>query len=272
MFRGIFLRFPGGKPKALTFSYDDGGVGDKRLLDIFNKYNLKGTFNINTMKKEYQTAEGFKIYDGHEIAVHTEHHPILDHCHDTAKLYEVFKCRETLEAATGKIIRGMAYPYRYDGSKASYDALRTAGIAYARVTPPTFDFKLPTDWYDWHPTCHHRVDRLMELAEKFINTDVNNSNSAEKAPLLFYVWGHTFEFNNNDNWHIMEDFAKVISNKPQVWYATNIEIYDYVEKFRHLVFSLDSKIIYNPTDTTIYFNMNEKEYSIKSGETIKVEY
>ena len=43
----IYLRYPGGKLKALTFSYDDGVETDKRLIDIFKKHNLKGTFNIS---------------------------------------------------------------------------------------------------------------------------------------------------------------------------------------------------------------------------------
>ena len=34
--------------KAITFSYDDGVTQDKRLVDIFNKYGLKATFNINS--------------------------------------------------------------------------------------------------------------------------------------------------------------------------------------------------------------------------------
>ena len=37
-----------GKMKAITFSYDDGVTQDKRLVDIFNKYGLKATFNINS--------------------------------------------------------------------------------------------------------------------------------------------------------------------------------------------------------------------------------
>ena len=36
------------KMKAITFSYDDGVTQDKRLVDIFNKYGLKATFNINS--------------------------------------------------------------------------------------------------------------------------------------------------------------------------------------------------------------------------------
>ena len=37
-----------GKMKAVTFSYDDGVTQDKRLIELFNKYGLKATFNINS--------------------------------------------------------------------------------------------------------------------------------------------------------------------------------------------------------------------------------
>ena len=37
-----------GKMKALTFSYDDGVTQDKRLIEMFNKYDLKCTFNLNS--------------------------------------------------------------------------------------------------------------------------------------------------------------------------------------------------------------------------------
>ena len=42
------LRYPGGLAKAVTFSYDDGVEQDIRLVEIFNKNGIKGTFNINT--------------------------------------------------------------------------------------------------------------------------------------------------------------------------------------------------------------------------------
>ena len=40
--------FPYGKLKALTMSYDDGRHCDKKLIDIFNRYNIKGTFHLNS--------------------------------------------------------------------------------------------------------------------------------------------------------------------------------------------------------------------------------
>ena len=45
--RVIYTCFPGGKHKVLTFSYDDGRQEDRRLVEIFNRYGMKGTFNIN---------------------------------------------------------------------------------------------------------------------------------------------------------------------------------------------------------------------------------
>ena len=42
------MRLKDGKTKVLTLSYDDGVVQDIRLIEIMNKYGLKGTFNINS--------------------------------------------------------------------------------------------------------------------------------------------------------------------------------------------------------------------------------
>ena len=36
------------KKKAITFSFDDGVTQDIRLIEILNRYGLKGTFNINS--------------------------------------------------------------------------------------------------------------------------------------------------------------------------------------------------------------------------------
>ena len=40
------LLFPGGRNKVFTLSYDDGVTQDRRLVEIFNKYNVKCTFNL----------------------------------------------------------------------------------------------------------------------------------------------------------------------------------------------------------------------------------
>ena len=46
----IFVRFPEGRAKVLTFSYDDGFLNDIRLVELLNKHNMKGTFNVSAGK------------------------------------------------------------------------------------------------------------------------------------------------------------------------------------------------------------------------------
>ncbi len=73
-----------GYRKALTFSYDDGIEQDRKLVDIFNHYGMKATFNLNTGIQSNESCfeidgvhiqrmeqEGLnQLYKGHEIAVH----------------------------------------------------------------------------------------------------------------------------------------------------------------------------------------------------------
>ena len=80
-----------GKQKAVTFSYDDGVCQDRRLVDMFNYYHVKATFNLNSGMQTYAShydfgnvrvhhmnAEGLKeLYKGHEIAAHTLTHQDL---------------------------------------------------------------------------------------------------------------------------------------------------------------------------------------------------
>ncbi len=267
----VFVRFPDGRRKALTFSYDDGHPCDERLINIFDKYGLRGTFNINYnsfMGRFGKTEEDLKkrveLYKNHEVAVHGLTHPHLDTLSQTALTYEIFKDREGLEKLFGGIVNGMAYPFYRAGGELTDNAMVACGIKYGRVTPATHNFKFPTDWYNWNPTCHHKDPRLMELAEAFLSDEV------PRQPLLFYVWGHSFEFDQQNNWEIMEEFAPFISGKEDVWYATNIEIYNYIEAFRSLTWSIDGRVVHNPTAYKIWFNNNDKDYVVAPGETINL--
>ena len=87
-----------GLMKAVTFSYDDGITQDQRLIEIFDKYGLKSTFNINSgllgthfsLNCDNVTVahckprpdEVKKIYQNHEVAVHTLTHPLLPELSD----------------------------------------------------------------------------------------------------------------------------------------------------------------------------------------------
>ena len=284
-----YLRFPGGKQKAVTFSYDDGIKADIRLAEIFNKHNMKATFNINSSRisKEISdwnlTKEEIKehlIEGGHEIAVHGKFHLAPGKLRPIDALREFLDCRLELEDMFDIIIRGMAYPFSginiiqnsstYENIK---NCLENIDIAYSRTLGRDNDlFQLPTDWHAWMPSAHHNNEKIFEYIKSFLNiTNDESINGDYRYPRLLYIWGHSYEFDRQDNWDRIEQICSQLSGQDDIWYATNIEIYDYVKAFNSLIFSADGTRIYNPTDKTIWFeNIGDGVTSIEPGKTIKI--
>ena len=109
----------------------------------------------------------------------------------------------------------------------------------------------------------------MELAEKFVNLG-KGRHFWYDPPHLFYLWGHSYEFDRDDNWEHLEDICEKLSGKDDTWYATNMQIYDYVTAYHSLVYSADGTRVYNPTLQTIWFDVDRVLYSVEPGETIKI--
>lgn len=272
----VKMRFPEGRDKALTFSYDDGVKQDIRLVKLLNKYGMKGTFNLNGGLYTPEDEEGkhrrmtekqiTELFAGgpHEVACHAYTHPSLAEMPASFATYEMIKDRDALEAQFGTIVRGMAYP---NGSVSDQvvEILKACGIAYARTVVSTEKFNLPTDWLRLPATCHHNNPRLMELARQFVDTPVKH------APKLFYLWGHTYEFDDRDNWNVIEEFTEFMSGREkEIWYATNIEIYEYVQDFERLIYSVDGTILKNPTARKLWFFFDHQIRSIEAGETLRL--
>ncbi len=285
--RYIFLRFPNGKPKAVTFSYDDGCRADIRLSQILNKYGLKGTFNLNSAwlgesnTDHHLTREEIKEHlldKGHEIAVHGAYHRANGNLRPVDGIQDVLTCRLGLEKDFDTIVRGMAYPdsgirHFHNGVTMNDIStyLKSLDIVYARTLGELNDtFDLPEDWYQWMPTAHHNSPEVFELIEKFTSLSIKDIYLAIRIPKLFYLWGHAYEFDNNNNWDRMEKICEKLSNRDDCWYATNIEIYEYIEAYHSLVYSADNSIIYNPTLKEIWFEVDGVPYSIKPGQTLKM--
>lgn len=267
-----------GKSKVLTLSYDDGVVQDIRLIKIMNKYGLKGTFNVNSglfldedrvREKFYgrlKLSEAQELYtnSGHEVSVHGFTHPFLEKLDTAEMIYEITEDRKAIESHYGKITRGMAYPYGTYSEKV-VDVLEKCHIAYARTVKSTHNFNFPENWLMLNPTCHHNDERLEELIKMFVETPNRFKNSE-----MFYLWGHSYEFDNNDNWDVIERFCEYAGGRDHIWYATNIEIYDYVKAYESLQTSYDKKIVKNPTSIDVWVDINDKVYCIKAGETINI--
>ena len=149
---------------------------------------------------------------GQEVALHALTHPYLEQLPAEMAAYEVVKDKENLEKQFNTIIRGMAYPFGTYSDNV-VEILKNAGVAYARTTISTEDFRIPMDWLRLTATCHHNNSRLMELADKFVSVN------PDRMPWLFYLWGHSYEFEANDNWQVIENFSALTEGRQQIWYA-----------------------------------------------------
>ena len=226
-----------GKMKAVTFSYDDGVTQDQRLISIFNRYNLKCTFNLNSallgkagmhLREEVSVAhckprpeEIRNIYRGHEIAAHTLTHPNLAALSDEDVIREVEEDRRALSEIAGYEVVGMAYPCGTHAMNAHVaDLIRGhTGIKYARTTTQTHNFDLQDDLIIFNPTVYHHVewDEMFRLGEEFLALKTD-------TPKIFYIWGHAYEFDIRNEWDRFEEFCRMISGKDDIFYGTNAEV------------------------------------------------
>ena len=227
-----------GKMKALTFSYDDGVTQDIRLAELFHKYGMKATFNINSNRlgrpgslvREGQTvnhtknapADVAKIYAGHEIAGHTLTHPLLPTVEDDSEVIrQVEEDRLRLSELAGYEVVGFAYP---GGGVNNDDRVAglirdNTGVKYCRTITSSHSFDPQTNLYRFNPTVYHHAEpeKLFELGEKFLSLKAD-------SPQIFYVWGHAYEFDIHNTWDWFEEFLQMMSGREDIFYGTNKEV------------------------------------------------
>lgn len=264
--KNIYTCFPGGRHKVLTMSYDDGRIEDKRLVDIFNANGIKGTFHVNSglthMENRLKPEEWKRVYEGHEISCHTVLHPTIARCPLPQVALQVLEDRKELERAAGYPVRGMSYP---NGSytKEIVDMLPGLGIEYCRVVGSTDDFAMPENYLEWKSTCHHNHN-LLENGARFVEL------FKTQYLYMMYVWGHSFEFPRDDNWELMEEFCRLVGGREDIWYATNIEIVDYMNAASRLKFTIDGDLVYNPSAQSVFISVDGTLIQVPGGQTVSM--
>lgn len=275
MYEEKYIRFPDGKEKALALSYDDGVKADKKLVKKLNEHRLSGTFNLNSelfgckdWHDRLTEEEAYELFGGgaHEVAIHGARHIFLDKVPLPEAAFEVVKCRNFLENKFQRIVSGMAYSYNgYNDDICNM--LKSLGVKYARTTNPTYSFAIPKDFLRLDPTCHHKDERFLKLCDRFFDSSPTDEKKSREG-WLFLVWGHSYEFDEDDNWQIIENLFKRAENCKSLWSATLSEVVNYIEAYNKLEFSLDGERVFNPSFTPVWLEIRGKVYKIDSGKTI----
>ena len=264
--KGIILTYPGWKLKALTFSYDDGNIADRRLVSIFNKYGLKATFHIPSAwlktkpAKRIQEKEITTLYAGHEISGHGANHLNMAVLKPAKMAQELDSDIAEWQRITGKKIRGYAFPYgRYNAELLKQ--LKERGIIYARPTSRRKDFDLPGNFLLWSSQAHHNGG-IDKWADKYL------SFKPVKLSVLL-VWGHSYEFPQKNNWEVIEKFCQKMGGRKDIFYATMADIAAYVTAARTLKLSADGKSMKNISKEKIFFIFKGKKLTAEPGATFK---
>lgn len=274
------MTWPGHRFKALTLSYDDGVTTDRRMIKTLKNFGIKATFNINTQnlgkggenlpkgKFDRLSLEEIKeVYSNtpHEVAVHTLHHKWMTTMNPVEAIGEILEDKRNIEQLFGTVVRGMAYPFGPTCEDIE-KVVKACGIVYARTTKFTnsFDIPVPESLTHLAATCHHKSPEFERLTDLYAQMSYNR-------PSLFYLWGHSYEFERDDNWELLEGFCKKLGGRDDIWYATNIEVFDYIEAYRSLCSSANVDRIYNPSAIPVYVEVNGKELMvIEGGATVEI--
>jgi len=263
-----YFVWPDARPGAVTSSWDDGCIHDPRLLDVFRSHGLRGTFHLNSglLRGDGRSDPFFLeendiagLYAGQEIAAHSVGHPNLWTLSDDLVYYELAEDRRRLEKLAGYPVTGLAFPCGRGGDDDRLEAIaRRAGIRTARASNIKGTFAPPTNWLRWGVTCQC-ADDLDDWWTQFEAMRVRDK--------LFFWWGHSHEFENKLGWDVLEKFSARIAGAA-VWHATNREVYDYVQAWRGLIWTVRLDAVQNPSSTAVWLIRNDTVREIPPGTTV----
>ncbi len=212
------------KQRFFALSFDDGTPNDERLVSLLNHYGIKASFHLNAGMIPLDGQIGPQdrlplnrlqnLYTAHEVAAHGYMHPDLTTLKEHEIREEIEKDIQGLNAYFKQTTLGFAYPFGTFNAMV-IDVLRKTPLVYARTIRDTHRFDLPKDPLLLDPTCHINDERLLGLAQAFME----KSNE----PSFFLVWGHSYELRHEADWERFELFLKRIAHHEDVFYGSILD-------------------------------------------------
>ena len=264
--------YPNGKKKAFNITYDDGILQDVRFVELLNRYGLKGTFNLNSALMENQFEwvheKGLVVkrlsidvvkdlYEGHEAASHTLHHPYMHDLSEEGVMWELGQDKRNLEVLFGKEIKGFAVPFDYYSGLIE-ECVKACGFAYGRISEMSHSFRPQKDYYNWKATVFHCEDVMEELVQQFVET--------EEELAVFQIVGHSYDLDAEDMWDRMEHVLRTVSEQEDVLPMTNIEMIEYLKAMERA--EITDAYIQNHSDRSLWFAIDDVVHEVKPDEKV----
>ena len=259
--------YPYGRKKAFNITYDDGVLQDIRFVDLLNKYNIKGTFNLNSQlmqqQFEWQHEKGItvkrlpqdkvvELYRNHEVASHTLTHPYM---HDMSRdeiMYQLGMDKYNLQQLFGREIYGFAVPFSFYSDTIA-ECAKNCGFEYARCSEERLCYTPAENYYWWAAGIFHLNNKFASFVEDFFAT--------QQELALCQIVGHSYDLDTENMWDMMENILQKISADKDIVSLTNIEIVRYLKAMRTA--EITENYIKNNSDTALWFEVNNKAICIE---------
>lgn len=200
--------------KYFLLSFDDGTIYDRRFVELLNKYNIRGTFNLNSGLEDFVwyyedrfpvrrqiLSEIGDLYRGHEIASHSLHHHWLNTLTPPQLSREIGEDCETLKKQFALENIGFGVPFTACGER-EIKIIRKF-VRYIRLSEFAETFALPRDPYHIPIHALYNEADVREKILRFAENDLEDS--------LFVMAGHAYELEVMNHWEYMEELLQYIA-------------------------------------------------------------
>ena len=218
--------------KYLVFSIDDGTVFDKKSIEIFDKYGVHATFNLNSGMDDFVwyfndeipirrliLKDNVALYKNHEVASHSLTHPYLDSCDEQEVIRQVNEDINNLENIFHRKITSFATPFRTSGNRETDVIKNNCPINNIRISCVDESMEVPSDLYNIKITALD-INRAFELLPEFLN---------RKEGVFIYA-GHSYDFAVKTSFKRLEEFIKEVLKHDDIKIVTMSELVDTLKK------------------------------------------
>ena len=218
--------------KYLVFSIDDGTVFDKKSIEIFDKYGVHATFNLNSGMDDFVwyfndeipirrlvLKDNVALYKNHEVASHSLTHPYLDSCDEQEVIRQVNEDINNLENIFHRKITSFATPFRTSGNRETDIIKNNCPVNNIRISCVDESMEVPSDLYNIKITALD-INRAFGLLPEFLN---------RKEGVFIYA-GHSYDFEVKTSFERLEEFIKEVLKHDDIKIVTMSELVDILKK------------------------------------------
>jgi len=225
------------KKLFVTTSWDDGDILDLKLAKLLRKYDIMGTFYIpkSCRSNPLEQRDIVMLDNEFEVGAHSLTHTDLTAISLQDVRKEIEGSKKYLEELLNHSVLMFCYPKGCYNEKIK-NVVKNSGFIGARTcVHGRFDF--PQDPYEWQIGVHASNGSPLMSLRIWLNSHISIKSLLDweiRAKLLFnlamqkggvyHLWGHSWEFEQNNTWDKLEQVLKYISHRADIQYMTNSEI------------------------------------------------